>query len=198
MALNKLWTEEELEYLDHIFHLHHSSYAAKAYQLHAKYKGWTPRTRSAILEKAFRVFGTRNVNYDNHCLYQLAELLKIPKDRLYAAERRGALKSYRHGSFIKISNDALIEFAEKFPKSLADADMDALKYFLGDELAKEVKRHDPGRKFAVVHLPTGMKYPSIQAAADATNYSYHAVRWHLVKAKSPLFCRANKVESRRA
>ena len=198
MGRGKLWTDAETEYLEEVFYRHHSSFAAKAYQDHARYKGWTRRTKKAILQKAERLFGSRNVNLDNYCLYQMAELLKLPKGRFYSWYRRGLLKTHKQGGFVKVTNEAMADFARANPRKLADADRDALLYLFESELTDYIKSFIPGKKLSVLHVPTLKVYPSIGDAAKATNYSYHAVRWHLNKYKSNKFRPINRVEFQRA
>lgn len=183
------WTKAEEEALLRIFQKDQPKEAAKKYRDHARYRKWPKRTRHAILEKVYRMTGTRNLNEENYRVSEFARVLKLPVMRVHTWAKKGQLKIERVGKATKVTEEGILDFAKKYPHRLAEADYSALLYFLGVEMAKEIKeKYPPRKKSKILHLPTGRVYPTIKAAARATHCSYAAVRWHLTKAKPTQFC----------
>lgn len=183
------WSDPEEEALIDFFQRYQPTEAAQKYKAHARYRKWPKRTKSAILDKVYRLTGTRNLNEDNYCISHFAKLLKVPAHRVHSWKRRGLLKVGKLGKVYKVTQENFVAFAKKHPEKLVDADRTALLYFLDVEMTEKIKAGRPPLKtLNILHLPTKMVYPTIKSAAEATQYSYAAVRWQLMKPESDKFC----------
>lgn len=181
------WTDEEDEALTNIFRKYQAKEAVQKFKDYGKYRHWPRRTKVTILERVYRLHGTRNLNEENYSVTALARVLKISPYRVFSWVRRKQLTVKYLGKTTKVTQDDFVLFAARHPHLLADADYDALAYFLGEEKTARIKRYFTPKK-EVLHIPTNKVFPSVSAAAKACHLTYGGVRWHLLKSNSKKFC----------